>query len=123
MSALQPVIERAFDARDEIDTTTKGEVRDAVEAALEMLDKGAGREQVLEQLRKEMQLYANLRPAIVFDELADGGRLVTVEGGSPTEPGVAVLYEKLGSHIGRRILFDAGTPLLAGFRQEAGFVF
>ncbi|SDF13352.1 protein-L-isoaspartate O-methyltransferase family protein [Thalassobaculum litoreum] len=62
-------------------------------------------------------------PQKLFDELADGGRLVTVEGGTPTEPGVAVLYEKLGSHIGRRILFDAGTPLLAGFRREAGFVF
>lgn len=62
-------------------------------------------------------------PQPLFDELADGGRLVVVEGGSPTEPGVAVLYEKLGTRIGRRILFDAGTPLLNGFRQEAGFVF
>lgn len=62
-------------------------------------------------------------PQALFDELADGGRLVVVEGGSPTEPGVAVLYEKLGTRIGRRILFDAGTPLLNGFRQEAGFVF
>lgn len=62
-------------------------------------------------------------PQVLFDELADGGRLVTVEGGTSTQPGVAVLYEKLGSRIGRRILFDAGTPLLGGFRQEAGFVF
>lgn len=62
-------------------------------------------------------------PPVLFDELADGGRLVTVEGGSATEPGVAVLYEKRGPRIGRRILFDAGTPMLSGFRQEAGFVF
>lgn len=62
-------------------------------------------------------------PPALFDDLADGGRLVTVEGGSPTEPGVAVLYEKRGGRIGRRILFDAGTPLLSGFREEAGFVF
>lgn len=62
-------------------------------------------------------------PPKLFDQLADGGRLVTIEGGSPTEPGVAVLYEKLGARIGRRILFDAGTPMLSEFRQEAGFVF
>jgi len=62
-------------------------------------------------------------PPVLFDELADGGRLVTVEGGSATEPGVAVLYEKRGARVGRRILFDAGTPMLPGFRQEAGFVF
>jgi protein-L-isoaspartate(D-aspartate) O-methyltransferase len=62
-------------------------------------------------------------PQSLFDELAEGGRLVTVEGGSPTEPGEAVLYEKRTGRIGRRVLFDAGTPLLPGFRQTAGFVF
>lgn len=62
-------------------------------------------------------------PAALFDQLAEGGRLVTVEGGSTVGPGVAVLYEKLSGRIGRRILFDAGTPILAGFRREPGFVF
>jgi protein-L-isoaspartate(D-aspartate) O-methyltransferase len=62
-------------------------------------------------------------PQPLFDELADGGRLVTIEGGTNSSPGVAVLYEKLGSRIGRRILFDAGTPMLPSFRRETGFVF
>ncbi len=62
-------------------------------------------------------------PDELFDQLANGGRLVTVEGGSNVRPGVAVLYEKLSGRIGRRILFDAGTPILAGFRREPGFVF
>lgn len=62
-------------------------------------------------------------PESLFAQLADGGRLVTVEGGSSVGPGLAVLYEKLAGRIGRRILFDAGTPMLAGFRREPGFVF
>ncbi len=40
-AALQATIERAWDARDTINFATKGEVRDAVEAALDGLDKGA----------------------------------------------------------------------------------
>ena len=62
-------------------------------------------------------------PDILFEQLADGGRLVAVEGGSAVGPGVAVLYEKRSGRIGRRVLFDAGTPPLKGFRKEAGFVF
>jgi protein-L-isoaspartate(D-aspartate) O-methyltransferase len=62
-------------------------------------------------------------PEDLFAQLAEGGRLVTVEGGSAVQPGLAVLYEKRGGRVARRILFDAGTPMLAGFRREAGFVF
>jgi protein-L-isoaspartate(D-aspartate) O-methyltransferase len=62
-------------------------------------------------------------PDELFAQLAEGGRLVTIEGGTAVGPGQAVLYEKLAGRIGRRILFDAGTPLLAGFRREPGFVF
>jgi 2,3,4,5-tetrahydropyridine-2-carboxylate N-succinyltransferase len=40
-TALEPVIEAAWDARDGISPTTKGEVRDAVEATLQALDTGA----------------------------------------------------------------------------------
>jgi 2,3,4,5-tetrahydropyridine-2-carboxylate N-succinyltransferase len=41
--ALEKIIEAAWDARDGISTTTKGEVRDSVEAALELLDSGKAR--------------------------------------------------------------------------------
>ena len=43
LSALQSTIERAFDARETVSTTTRGEIRDAVERALELLDKGEAR--------------------------------------------------------------------------------
>ncbi|WP_028749405.1 2,3,4,5-tetrahydropyridine-2,6-dicarboxylate N-succinyltransferase [Rhizobium mesoamericanum] len=43
LSSLEKTIEVAFDNRDNVNTSTKGEVRDAVEAALELLDGGKAR--------------------------------------------------------------------------------
>src|ERR1700747_692784 len=43
LSALESTINAAFEARDGISTATKGEGREAVEGALELLDKGAAR--------------------------------------------------------------------------------
>lgn len=43
LSALAATIEAAFEARDSISITTKGEVREAVETALNLLDKGEAR--------------------------------------------------------------------------------
>ena len=62
-------------------------------------------------------------PQVLFDQLADGGRLVTVEGGASNRPGLAMLYEQYDGRVAHRILFDAGTPMLPGFRKTAGFVF
>ena len=42
-AALEAAIEKAFDERDSIDASTRGEVREAVEAALDMLDRGSAR--------------------------------------------------------------------------------
>src|SRR5277367_1038901 len=42
-AALESTINTAFDARDGISTATKGEVRDAVDHALDLLDKGEAR--------------------------------------------------------------------------------
>ncbi|MCP9628047.1 2,3,4,5-tetrahydropyridine-2,6-dicarboxylate N-succinyltransferase [Rhodopseudomonas palustris] len=43
LSHLESTITAAFDARDTVTASTKGEVRDAVEQALELLDKGEAR--------------------------------------------------------------------------------
>ncbi|WP_288904672.1 2,3,4,5-tetrahydropyridine-2,6-dicarboxylate N-succinyltransferase [uncultured Sneathiella sp.] len=40
LAELQPVVDAAWESRDTISTTTKGEVRDAVEATLNALDNG-----------------------------------------------------------------------------------
>ncbi len=43
LAALETTVNAAFDAREGISTATKGEVRDAVDHALELLDKGETR--------------------------------------------------------------------------------
>ncbi|MFN4207373.1 MAG: 2,3,4,5-tetrahydropyridine-2,6-dicarboxylate N-succinyltransferase [Agrobacterium albertimagni] len=43
LTQLEHVIEAAFDNRDTVTTTTKGEIRDSVESALNLLDSGKAR--------------------------------------------------------------------------------
>jgi 2,3,4,5-tetrahydropyridine-2-carboxylate N-succinyltransferase len=43
LASLEKTIEAAFDNRDNVNTSTRGEIRDAVEAALELLDGGKAR--------------------------------------------------------------------------------
>jgi 2,3,4,5-tetrahydropyridine-2-carboxylate N-succinyltransferase len=43
LASLENTIEAAFDNRDNVNTSTRGEVREAVEAALELLDGGKAR--------------------------------------------------------------------------------
>jgi 2,3,4,5-tetrahydropyridine-2-carboxylate N-succinyltransferase len=43
LASLEKTIEAAFDNRDSVNLSTKGEIRDAVEAALELLDGGKAR--------------------------------------------------------------------------------
>src|SRR5512140_1692467 len=43
LASLELTVNAAFDARDSVSTATKGEVREAVDQALELLDKGEAR--------------------------------------------------------------------------------
>ena len=61
-------------------------------------------------------------PDAIVAQLADGGRLVAVvqdEGGL----GRATLLQRTGENVSERRLFDASTPVLAGFERDSGFVF
>lgn len=63
-------------------------------------------------------------PSQIADELAPGGRMAVVVGGS--EPGIlgrASLYIRSGDVMSSRPLFDAGTHMLPGFIREESFVF
>jgi len=62
-----------------------------------------------------------LVPDALLAQLAQGGRLVSVLQRGPQ--GRATLYLRDDAHVGHRPVFDASAPLLAGFRQPAGFVF
>jgi protein-L-isoaspartate(D-aspartate) O-methyltransferase len=60
-------------------------------------------------------------PEQLFAQLAEGGRLVAVI--QENSAGRATLFVKQNSRIGSWPGFDAGVPLLAGFRKAVGFVF
>lgn len=62
-------------------------------------------------------------PPAILDQLAEGGRLVTVMAGSPGAMGVAHLFVKEGGVTSGRPLFDAGTPMLQGFAPPPRFTF
>jgi 2,3,4,5-tetrahydropyridine-2-carboxylate N-succinyltransferase len=87
---LARIIDKAFDERDAISTSTKGEVRDAVEAALTLLDQGKARVAekqadgdwtVNQWLKKAVLLSFRLNPM----EVIKGG------------PGDAVWWDKVAS--------------------------
>jgi protein-L-isoaspartate(D-aspartate) O-methyltransferase len=61
-------------------------------------------------------------PAGVTEQLAEGGRLVAVVA-APGEPGRATLITRVGGALSRRVVFDAGTPVLPGLQLEPGFAF
>jgi protein-L-isoaspartate(D-aspartate) O-methyltransferase len=61
-------------------------------------------------------------PAAILEQLAEGGRLVTVV--SPTgRMGQARIYQRTGNVETSRVLFDASTPLLPGFERKPVFEF
>ena len=61
-------------------------------------------------------------PEALKQQLADGGRLVTVQS-KDGHMGTAILVERRGDTFSTRILFDAATPTLPGFEAEKAFAF
>jgi len=61
--------------------------------------------------------------AALLDQLADGGRLVTVIETRRGQLGEAVLYQRGPTGISRRLLFEAGVQALPGLRPEPSFAF
>jgi len=59
-------------------------------------------------------------PEILLSQLAEGGRLVAVLKDGQSR---AWLFLKQNGQIGRRPVFDAEVPVLAGFKKAMGFVF
>lgn len=60
-------------------------------------------------------------PEEITAQLADGGRLAAVVRSSIV--GRATLLVRTGGVTSRRVLFDAGTPVLSGFAARPAFVF
>jgi 2,3,4,5-tetrahydropyridine-2,6-dicarboxylate N-succinyltransferase len=108
---LQAVIEAAWDRRDGIGPATGGEVRGAVETALERLDKGAAR--VAEKVGGEWVVNQWLKKAVLLSfRLSD---MTPIEGA----PGGATWWDKVPSK------FAGMTPdsfKAAGFRAVPGAI-
>lgn len=90
VAALEAIVERAFEERETINTSTRGEVRDAVDAALNLLDSGKvrvaergadGNWTVNQWLKKAVLLSFRLSPM----EIVPGG------------PGASVWWDKVPS--------------------------
>ncbi len=59
-------------------------------------------------------------PPGLLDQLKDGGRLVAIESGIPSE---AVIWRRMGRTFDRRIAFEAAAPVVPGFQKKREFVF
>jgi 2,3,4,5-tetrahydropyridine-2-carboxylate N-succinyltransferase len=106
LASLEQTIERAFEDRDQVGTGTRGEIREAVETALELLDKGKARVAergadgswtVNQWLKKAVLLSFRLNPM----EVIKGG------------PGNAVWWDKVASKFDG---WSANEFEKAGFR-------
>ncbi|RCL02566.1 MAG: tetrahydropyridine-2-carboxylate N-succinyltransferase [Candidatus Tokpelaia sp. JSC188] len=80
-AGLEQIIEKAFNERDSITASTKGEVRDAIEVVLEFLDKGEmriasrqanGQWRVNQWLKKAVLLSFRLNPMSMISGGPDG---------------------------------------------------
>jgi 2,3,4,5-tetrahydropyridine-2-carboxylate N-succinyltransferase len=80
-TTLQPVIETAWEKREAINAATRGEVRDAVVAALDLLDKGQVR--VAEKKGNEWVVNQWLKKAVLLSfRLNDMAMIAGAPGGS-----------------------------------------
>ncbi|MBV9833163.1 MAG: 2,3,4,5-tetrahydropyridine-2,6-dicarboxylate N-succinyltransferase [Alphaproteobacteria bacterium] len=113
---LQSTIDAAWEARDGINSKTKGEVRDAVEAAISGLDDGTYR--TAEKFKDEWVVNQWLKKAVLlsfrlYDSVPmDGGAVFPGMGGAP-------FYDKVPL---KTTGWDAARFAKAGFRAVPGSV-
>src|SRR5258705_586008 len=110
LSALESIINSAFDARDGISTATRGEVREAVDHALDLLDKGEARVAMREASGK-WKVNQWLKKAVLLSfRLND---MSSIPGG----PGRASWWDKVPSKFdgwGENRFRDAGFRAVPG---------
>ena len=108
---LQAIIDAAWDARDTISPNTQGEVRDAVNTALELLDSGAAR--VAEPTADGWQVNQWLKKAVLLSfRLSD---MAMIPGG----PGGSHWWDKVPSKFAG---WDESRFREAGFRAVPGSI-
>ncbi len=108
---LQATIDAAWDTRDSIGPGTTGEVRDAVEVALDALDSGAVR--VAEKVGGEWRVNQWLKKAVLLSFRLKP--MAEIGGG----PGGAAWWDKVDSKF---LGWDAARFAEAGFRAVPGAI-
>ena len=107
---LETAIDAAWEARDQVNAATKGQVREAVEAALALLDSGKAR--VAEKIDGRWRVHQWLKKAVLLSfRLNDNAEIAGAPGGS-------AWWDKVPVKVRR-----AGTPTRfrqAGFRAVPG---
>ena len=111
LAALQATIDAAFDDRANIGTSTRGEVRDAVETALDLLDKGKAR--VAEKVDGSWVVNQWLKKAVLLSFRLNP--MTVIKGG----PGEASWWDKVPSKFEGWGALDFEE---AGFRAVPGCV-
>ncbi len=92
-STIEKTINDAWENRGEISTETQGEVRDAVNAALAMLDSGEGR--VAEKHGGEWRVHQWLKKAVLLSFRLNPNEVMT--GGPYTGDGAGTWWDKVPS--------------------------
>ncbi len=114
-SALQAAIEAAWDGRETLNITTKGEARDAVEAAIEGLDNGSFR--VAEKLDGSWTVNQWLKKAVLLSfRLNDN---VVIENGSAGSPAFDKVPSKFAGWGDNRFR-EAGFRVVPGAVARRG---
>ena len=108
---LQSVIDQAWEQRDTISATTTGDVREAVDAALELLDSGQAR--VAEPVADGWQVNQWLKKAVLLSFRLNAMREI------PGGPGGAAWWDKVPSKFAG---WDAAKFSAAGFRAVPGAI-
>jgi 2,3,4,5-tetrahydropyridine-2-carboxylate N-succinyltransferase len=111
IAQLQSIVESAFEARDALNATTSGETREAVEAALELLDSGKLR--VAEEREGVWIVNQWLKKAVLLSFRLNDMSII------PGGPGQASWWDKVPSKFDG---WDEGRFRAAGFRAVPGCV-
>ncbi len=106
MDNLQRVIDAAWEGRDDVSPDTKGEVRDAVESALGLMDTGSAR--VAEKTDGEWVVNQWLKKAVLLSfRLYDMAPISGGPGGAPWWDKVPSKFEGMGENAFRAAGFRA----------------
>ena len=111
LASLQPIIEAAWDQRESVSSATRGEVREAVETALDSLDSGAAR--VAEKTAGRWVVHQWLKKAVLLSFRLNDMELIA------GAPGGAGWWDKVPSKFAG---MTAGAFKKAGFRAVPGAI-